>query len=99
MESAKILKDVRLIGILSNLESLSLSQIDDDEITALSEALENNSNTKLKEFNLQSDMITFEAWIALSTVLSFRTSMEKMYLASDSYHSINDDVLISFAEA
>ena len=89
-----------LRGTDSVLESLSLSQIDDDEITALSEALENNSNTKLKEFNLQSDMITFEAWIAWSTVLSFRTSMlEKMYLASYSYHSINDDVLISFAEA
>ena len=89
-----------LRGPHSVLESLSLSQIGADEITALSEALENNSNTKLKEFNLQSDMITFEAWIALSTVLSFRTSMlEKMYLASYSYHSINDDVLISFAEA
>jgi hypothetical protein len=88
-----------LRGTDSVLESLSLYQIDDDEITALSDALENNSNTKLKEFHLQSDMITFEAWIALSTVLSFRTSMEKMYLASDSYHSINDDVLISFAEA
>ena len=89
-----------LRGPDSVLESLSLSRIDDDEIIALSEALEHNSNTKLKEFNLQSEMITFEAWIVLSTILSFHTSMlEKMYLASDSYHSINDDVLISFAEA
>jgi len=92
-----------LRGTDSVLESLSLSHIDDDEIIALSEALINNNNTKLKELDMRGNgmnMLTFEGWIAFATVLSFRNSMlEKMYFSFSTHDTINDNVLISFAEA
>ena len=92
-----------LRGTDSVLESLSLSHIDDDEMIALSEALINNNNTKLKELDMRGNgmnMLTFEGWIAFATVLSFRNSMlEKMYFSFSTHDTINDNVLISFAEA
>jgi hypothetical protein len=59
----------------SVLERLSISHIEDDEIAFLSDALENNSNTKLKELDMRdNDMLTVEGWIAFATVLSFPNS-------------------------
>lgn len=69
---------------------------------AFSDALEKNSNTKLKELDLRDiDMLTFEGWTAFAALLSFSTSvLEKMYFSLQTYDTtINDNVLILFAVA